>query len=56
MKEIAVIVAARNHKAFNPTSVQHAKFLQENLEKIKKINDQFSYIDFSNEISFFEAT
>ncbi len=56
MKEIAVIVAARNHKAFNPTSVQHAKFLQANLEKIKKINDQFSYIDFSNEISFFEAT
>ncbi|MEO7308135.1 MAG: GSCFA domain-containing protein, partial [Ferruginibacter sp.] len=28
MKEIAVIVAAKNHKPFNPTSEQHKKFLQ----------------------------
>jgi hypothetical protein len=34
MKEIAVIVAAKNHKPFNPTSDQHKKFLQTNLEKV----------------------
>jgi hypothetical protein len=31
MKEVAVIVAAKNHKPFNSTSEQHKKFLQTNL-------------------------
>ena len=53
MKEIAVIVAAKNHKPFNPTSEQHKKFLQINLEKVKKLKQQFSYIDFDEEAAFF---
>jgi intein-encoded DNA endonuclease-like protein len=53
MKEIAVIVAAKNHKPFNPTSEQHKKFLQTNLEKVKKIHEQFPYIDFKEEAAFF---
>ena len=53
MKEIAVIVAAKNHKPFNPTSEQHKKFLQTNLEKVKKLQQQFSYLDLKEEEAFF---
>ncbi len=55
MKEIAVIVAAKNHKPFNPTSDQHKKFLQTNLEKVKKLQQQFPYLNLKEEESFFES-
>jgi len=54
MKEIAVIAAAKNHKPFNATSEQHKKFLQTNLEKVKKIQQQFTYIDLEEEENFFK--
>ena len=54
MKEIAVIVAAKNHKPFNPTSEQHKKFLQTNLEKVKKLQQQFPYIHFEEEANYFK--
>jgi len=54
MKEIAVIVAARNHRPFNPTSGQHKKFLQTNLEKVEKLAAEHPYIDFKEEAAFFE--
>ena len=53
MKEIDVIIAAKNHKPFNPSSQQHKKFLQTNLEKVKKLQEQFSYISFEEEAAFF---
>lgn len=53
MKEIAVIAAAKNHKPFNPTSEQHKKFLQTNLEKVKKLQLQFPYINFKEEAAYF---
>ena len=56
MKEIAVIVAARNHKAFNPSSEQHKKFLRVNLEKLKTIGQKHPYINFSEEATFFTQT
>ena len=55
MKEIAVIVAAKNHKPFNPTSEQHKKFLQTNLEKVKKLQQQFSYINLEQEAQYFNS-
>jgi hypothetical protein len=55
MKEIAVIVAAKNHKPFNPTSEQHKKFLQTNLEKVKKIQQQFPYLNLKEEEAFFKS-
>lgn len=55
MKEIAVIVAAKNHKPFNPTSEQHKKFLQKNLEKVKELQLQFPYLDFSEESGYFSG-
>jgi len=53
MKEIAVIVAAKNHKAFNPASEQHKKFLLTNLEKVKKLQQQYPYINLEEEAAFF---
>jgi hypothetical protein len=47
------IVAARNHKPFNPASDQHKRFLQANLEKIKKIQSQYPHINFIEEATFF---
>ncbi|MGB4845609.1 MAG: GSCFA domain-containing protein [Ferruginibacter sp.] len=55
MKKIAVIVAAKNHKPFNPTSEQHKKFLQTNLDKVKKIKLQFPYINLVAEENFFKS-
>ena len=55
MKEIAMIVAAKNHKAFNPLSEAHKKFLQTNLEKVKKLQQQFSYINFQEEENYFQS-
>jgi hypothetical protein len=53
IKEISIIRNARNHKSFNPESVQHQKFLSTNLEKVFKLKDTHPYIDFTDEISFF---
>ena len=53
MKEIAIIVSAKNHKPFNPTSEQHKKFMKTNLEKVRKLQKEFTYINFEDEEQFF---
>ncbi|HTB51762.1 MAG TPA: GSCFA domain-containing protein [Ferruginibacter sp.] len=53
MKEINIINAAKSHKPFNPASAQHKKFLQTNLDKVKKIQEEHAYIDLTEEIDFF---
>ncbi len=53
MKEINSINAAKSHKPFNPDSEQHKKFLQINLERVKKLEQQFPYINFEEEINYF---
>lgn len=53
MKEIAVIAAAKNHKPFNPTSEQHKKFLQTNSDKVKKLKEQFPYLNLDEEEGYF---
>ncbi len=55
MKEIAVIVAAKNHKPFNPTSELHKKFLQINFDKVKKLQLQFPYINLEEEENYFKS-
>jgi hypothetical protein len=54
MKEINTINAAKAHKAFNPASAAHQKFLQAHLEKVRKLQQQHNYIDFSAETLFFQ--
>ncbi len=54
MVEINEINAAMNHKAFNPTSEAHKKFLRINLEKIVKMQENYSYINFEREMKYFQ--
>ncbi|CAN5569720.1 GSCFA domain-containing protein [soil metagenome] len=54
MKEINVINAAKIHKPFNPTSAQHKKFLQANLQKIIELNKLYPYVDFEEERKYFD--
>ena len=53
MKEVAVIMAARNHKPFNPLSEQHKKFLKANLEKILEVRKHHPYLDLDSEERYF---
>ena len=55
MKEINVINAAKSHKPFHPASEQHQKFLQTNLKKIEQLSRQYPYIDFEEELSYFQS-
>ena len=55
MKAINEINAAVNHKPFNPTSAAHKKFLQINLEKVKKMKQEYSYIDLEQEFKYFKV-
>lgn len=53
MKEISLMNAARNHKPFNPDSLQHKAFLQTNLEKAIKLQKQYEYLNLKDEIDYF---
>jgi hypothetical protein len=53
MKEINIINAAKSHKPFNPTSAQYKKFLQTNLDKVTKLQEEHSYLDLKEEMTFF---
>ncbi len=53
MEEINTINAAKSHKPFHPTSRQHKKFLQTNLEKVNQLNCQYPYINFEEEKIYF---
>jgi GSCFA family len=53
MAAINEINAAINHKPFNAASTAHKKFLQKNAEAVKKLQQQFAYIDFNEEAAFF---
>ncbi len=55
MKEIAVVMAAKHHKPFNPTSEQHKRFLQSNFDKAAKLQQQYPYLSMEEEMRFFKA-
>jgi GSCFA family len=54
MEKINEINAAMSHRAFNPTSEAHKKFLKINLENVEKLKSNFSYLKMEEEINFFK--
>jgi hypothetical protein len=52
MQKINEINAAKNHKAFNPTSIAHKNFIQANVEKIIALKNAFPYLNFEEELKF----
>ncbi|HXL58251.1 MAG TPA: GSCFA domain-containing protein [Chitinophagaceae bacterium] len=55
MKEIRKITIAKNHTPFNPHSQQHKKFLQAHLEKTKRLQQQYLWLDFTKELEYFSG-
>jgi hypothetical protein len=53
MDEIHSINLAYQHKAFNPSSEQHKKFLQSFYEKTKAIQEENPHLDFKTELDYF---
>lgn len=56
MEEIKKIVIAKKHKPFNPQSSLHKKFLQQQLEKTKRILQMHPYLNFEEEIKYFSES
>lgn len=56
IEEIHSINLACQHKPFNSTSEQHKKFLKSFYEKTKALQEQHPYLNFSNELKYFDAS
>ena len=54
-KEIQKIIRAKKHRPFNSTSNDYKKFKQKNIELIISLNSRYKYIDFKEEVSFFNT-
>jgi hypothetical protein len=55
IKEVRKIVIAKRHTPFNPHSQQHKKFLQTHFEKVKLLQEQYPWLDFRKELSYFSG-
>lgn len=53
IEQIHTINLAYQHKPFNAGSEQHKKFLTVMLEKTQALQQQYSFLDFSKEIAYF---
>ncbi|HSZ87098.1 MAG TPA: GSCFA domain-containing protein [Puia sp.] len=53
MEELKKIIIARKHKAFNPLTNAHKKFLQDHLEKVNSLKSKYSFLDLEEELSYF---
>ena len=53
MKQIAEINLAFIHKAFNPNTAQHKKFIHSFAEKTKALQKQFPFLNFGEELRYF---
>jgi hypothetical protein len=56
MEEIHSINLAYQHKAFNPSSEQHKKFLASFYEKTKTLQEQHTYLNFRTELEYFKSS
>ena len=54
MEEVRKIVIAKKHKAFQPETNAHKSFLKAHLDKAKELQAKFKFIDFKEEIKYFQ--
>lgn len=54
-EEMRQLVLARNHKPLHPDSEPHRAFLSKMHEKTKMLAIQYPYLDFKEELDYFEA-
>jgi hypothetical protein len=55
MQNINPILSAMGHRPFDADSERHQDFVQKILDKTKKLQSQYSFIDFRREIKHFET-
>lgn len=53
MQELRKIKIARNHRAFQPSTQAHRKFLMDQLEKVKALKRDHPFLDLADEIEYF---
>jgi hypothetical protein len=53
MEEIKKIIIARKHKAFNPATNAHKKFLRDHFDKVTLLRSKYSFLDLEEELSYF---
>jgi hypothetical protein len=49
IEKIKHVIIARKHKAFNPDSLAHKKFMLQNLDTIQQLEKQYPFLNFSEE-------
>jgi len=52
-QKIDQVVSASLHRPFNPSSLQHQAFVNNQLEKIRVLEEEFSFLSFEKEIGMF---
>jgi hypothetical protein len=55
INEIKKLNISRKHRSAHPGTQAHKKFLKENLEKVRLLQQQYPFIDFSEEINYFNS-
>lgn len=53
LEEVKKIVIARRHKAFQPATQAHRRFLQEQYHKAIALGERYPFLDLSEEINYF---
>lgn len=54
-EEVQKLVIARKHKAFQPETQAHKKFLQSHWEKAQSLQKQYPFLDLKEEIEYFAS-
>lgn len=55
IEELKKISIARRHKAFQPTTAAHKKFLQSQAEKTKELQKKYPFLDLKEELDYFTS-
>ncbi|MDR1984821.1 MAG: GSCFA domain-containing protein [Prevotellaceae bacterium] len=55
MEEIKKISEAKSHKAFNPNTAEHRKFLKTHFEKTAQLQAQYPFLDLKEELEYFRG-
>jgi GSCFA family len=53
MEEVKKIVIARKHKAFQPSTGAHKRFLQDHWQKTKELSAKYPFLDLGEELAYF---
>ncbi|MCK5028366.1 MAG: GSCFA domain-containing protein [Bacteroidales bacterium] len=53
IKEVSQIIQAKNHRPLNPDTKSHKKFIQNQVAKINKLSERYSYLNFKSELDYF---